>query len=376
MSGTGKYRQIVDEYDQLIGHKWKEEFDPANDTYRVSALWLRNSNGEILLAQRGLAKKNGGGLWGPAVAGTLEYDETYEQNIVKEISEEIGLRGLGLRRGTKRYIEAEGRRYFCVYFYAVTNIPVEQFVLEEGAVQAVKWVSEEWLLDDVSRHPGLYVPGMADNIRSIMNDCRPSAEALSSGQNAKTVASYEANAEGYITSRTSEQSAQYCEWIVDGLGAYPKTAKIFEIGTGTGYDADYLDSLGYIVERSDAAQSFIDFNEKRGKTIVKFDVVRDDFNSTYDAIIAVNVMQHLSRDEFITAMGKVAAALNHGGYFLFSITMGDGSEEWHDDKGGARYFLNWKREDLKKVLKGAGLSVIYEKEIGYKNWIDIIVEKI
>lgn len=194
--------------------------------------------------------------------------------------------------------------------------------------------------------------------------------------NARTVASYEANAEDYITSRTPEQSEQYCGWIVDGLSGYPKTVKIFEIGTGTGYDADYLESLGYSVERSDVAQSFVDFNEKHGKTIVKFDVVRDDFSSTYDAIIAVNVMQHLNRDEFMAAIDKVAGALKPGGRFLFSITTGDGGEEWHDDKGGARYFLNWKREDLKKVLKDAGVPVIYEKEIGYKNWIDIIVEKI
>lgn len=172
MSGTGKYRQIVDENDNLIGHKWKEEFDPVRDIYRVSALWLRNSNQEVLLAQRGSKKKNGGGQWGPAVAGTLEYNETYEDNIVKEISEEIGLSGLKLQRGVKRYIEADGRKYFCTYFYGTSNKPAEAFILEERAVEAVKWVSEEWLLDDMLRHPDVYVGGLADNLHGIMNDCR------------------------------------------------------------------------------------------------------------------------------------------------------------------------------------------------------------
>ena len=172
MSGTGKYRQIVDENDNLIGHKWKEEFDPTKDIWRTSALWLRNSNGEVLLAQRGLKKRNGGGLWGPAVAGTLEYDETYEDNIVKEIAEEIGLTGLKLKRGKKRLFDAGDRRYFCTYFYGTSNKPVEAFVLEERAVEAVKWVSEEWLLDDIVCHSDMYVGGMADNIQGIMNDCR------------------------------------------------------------------------------------------------------------------------------------------------------------------------------------------------------------
>lgn len=178
MSGTGKYRQIVDENDNLIGHKWKEEFDPEQDIYRVSALWLRNLKGQVLLAQRGLKKKNGGGQWGPAVAGTLEYDETYEDNIIKEISEEIGLRGLTLQRGTKRYIEADGRKYFCVYFYGVSDIAVDVFVLEEGLVETVRWVSEEWLADDILRHPDAYVGGMADNIQGIMNHCRPNREVV------------------------------------------------------------------------------------------------------------------------------------------------------------------------------------------------------
>lgn len=194
-------------------------------------------------------------------------------------------------------------------------------------------------------------------------------------ENAATVASYQTNPDDYIASRSPEQSEKYCQWLVDGLSGFSHAAKIFEIGTGTGYDADYLESLGYSVERSDVVQSFVCFNEKRGKTIAKFDVVRDDFSSAYDAIIAVNVMQHLSKDEFITAVGKVAGALNHGGRFLFSITIGDGSEEWHDDKGGARYFLNWKYEDLRNALEDAGLSIVYKKEIAYKDWVDIIARK-
>ncbi len=209
-----------------------------------------------------------------------------------------------------------------------------------------------------------------------MNDCRPNLEGFTPGQNDRTVASYEANAEEYIASRAPGQSEQYCKWIVDGLRGYPKAAKIFEIGTGTGYDADYLESLGYSVERSDVAQSFVDFNEKRGKTIAKFDVVHDDFSGVYDAIIAVNVMQHLNKDEFITAIKKVVKALSIDGQLFFSITIGNGEEEWHDDKGGARYFLNWGLENLKDVLEAAGLQVIYEKEVGYKNWIDIIVRKV
>lgn len=194
--------------------------------------------------------------------------------------------------------------------------------------------------------------------------------------NSDTIGSYEKNADGYIDSRDPGQSLQYCQWIVDGLSKYPNTAKLFEVGTGTGYDADYLESLGYTVVRSDAAQSFIDFNEKRGKRTMKFDVTQDKLPEMYDAIVAVNVMQHLPAHEFKRAIKNIHAGLSVGGRFLFSITIGKGAEEWRDDKGGARYFLNWDINALRKVLVNSDFSVIYEKEIGYKNWVDIIVEKI
>lgn len=372
MSGTGKYRQIVDENDNLVGHTWKEEFDPVCDIYRVAALWLRNANGEVLLAQRAFKKKNGGGKWGPATAGTLEYDETYDDNIRKEIAEEIGLSDVVLMRGAKRYVEADGRKYFCTYFYANSELPAESFVLEDE-VEAVKWVSEAWLKEDVKLHPDLYVQGLINNLDGIMNDCRSEVD---DGNNAKTVASYQANSTDYIASRSPEQSAEYCQWIVDGLKDVPKSASIFEIGTGTGYDADYLESVGYHVTRSDIADGFIDFNRKRGMEIIKFDIVKDDFTSTYDVVLAVNVMQHLDADEFRLAIRKIAGVLPIGGRFLFSITVGDGGEEWHDDERGARYFLNWHHDELIKAIESVGFTVIYEKEIGYRNWVDIIVEKI
>ena len=48
---------IVDENDQIIGHKVRGTLD-QKDVYRVSALWVQNSNGHVLLAKRALTKKH------------------------------------------------------------------------------------------------------------------------------------------------------------------------------------------------------------------------------------------------------------------------------------------------------------------------------
>lgn len=68
--GTGKPKIIiVNENDEIIGHKARGTLEQL-DIYRVSALWIKNSQGDILLAQRKFTKKHDPGKWGPAVAGT------------------------------------------------------------------------------------------------------------------------------------------------------------------------------------------------------------------------------------------------------------------------------------------------------------------
>lgn len=110
-----KYRQIVDEHDQYICNKYEEDVDFSRDIYRVSCLWLQNSRKEILIAQRAL-HKNHGGLWSPSVAGTVEYDETYLDNIIKETEEEIGLKDIDFREGPKLFVDSK-RRHFTQYFF-------------------------------------------------------------------------------------------------------------------------------------------------------------------------------------------------------------------------------------------------------------------
>lgn len=75
--------QVVNDSDEVIGHKFRNDIDFVKDIYRVAALWLTNSQGQVLIAQRLLTKDKDPGKWGPAAAGTLEKDETYESNIYK-----------------------------------------------------------------------------------------------------------------------------------------------------------------------------------------------------------------------------------------------------------------------------------------------------
>lgn len=103
--------QIVNENDEYIGAKERSEIDHGTDIYRVSALWLINSLGQVLLAKRAATKDHSPGKWGPAVAGTVEESETYDENIRKEAKEEIGLVDANVTRSKKICIKPQTLRH-------------------------------------------------------------------------------------------------------------------------------------------------------------------------------------------------------------------------------------------------------------------------
>lgn len=151
---------IVNDKDEIIGVKERDEFGPT-DIRRVAGLWLTNSKGEVLLAQRGFDKKLDPGKWGPAVAGTVEEGETYDTNIVKEIKEEIGLEGLELTKGPK-YLITEGKSpRFTQMFTAKIDKPVKEFIIQEDEVEQVKWMAIDGLQIDLKLNPQLYVPAVS-----------------------------------------------------------------------------------------------------------------------------------------------------------------------------------------------------------------------
>lgn len=150
---------IVDEQDQAIGTKERGTLDPA-DIYRISALWIKNAKGQVLLAQRSLNKKNAPGKWGPAVAGTVEDGETYEANIIKEAEEELGIKGVEFEIGPKEFVRSH-TVYFCQWFFATIDRAPEDFVLQEEEVEQVKWYDAQELPELIRDHPDDFTYGMS-----------------------------------------------------------------------------------------------------------------------------------------------------------------------------------------------------------------------
>jgi len=136
---------IVNEKDEIIRYKERGALS-LKDIYRVSALWIENSKGEILLARRSFHKKHHPGMWGPAVAGTLEKGETYKSNIIKEAKEELGIENISLKKWFKKF-KRRDYNHFTQFFKAIINKPIKEFKIQKKEVAEIKWFSKKELIN-------------------------------------------------------------------------------------------------------------------------------------------------------------------------------------------------------------------------------------
>jgi hypothetical protein len=87
---------------------------------------------------------------------------------------------------------------------------------------------------------------------------------MKSENNKKTLDAYESGLDEYLAAMIPSVQGAVKSWIDAGLALLPKHAHILEIGSAHGRDADYIESCGYAIDRTDAAQSFVNYMISRG----------------------------------------------------------------------------------------------------------------
>lgn len=193
--------QIVDENDQIIGYKLRSEIDFKKDYYRISCLWLTNSKGEVLLAQRKLTKDKDPGKWGPSAAGTLEKGETYKSNVVKEAKEELGLDGVAFKQRATLKLE-EPRKAFLALFTGVSDWPASRFTPQPEEVEQVAWVNLATLKKDTEENPDKYVPSIKVLLETVGNNQRQTRARPSPTAKAPLVDAIKSSRPSMVTVKT------------------------------------------------------------------------------------------------------------------------------------------------------------------------------
>lgn len=174
--------------------------------------------------------------------------------------------------------------------------------------------------------------------------------------NRETVASYELIAGEYAASTASPDGvgSAALRRLVD---AVPADGRVLELGSGPGWDADFVESFGPTVRRTDLTRAFVQLQRGRGKQAEVLDAIYDQYGGPYDAVMALCVLLHIDRDDTARLLAKVAAALRPGGSFLVSVREGIG-EEWEVGESGNRYHVVfWDGDEFRARLGSVGLEV-------------------
>lgn len=86
-----EYVILVDKYDNKIGTCEKMKAHLEGKLHRAFSIFIINSNKEILLQKRALAKYHSGGLWTNACCSHPRDFETVENAAHRRMSEELGI---------------------------------------------------------------------------------------------------------------------------------------------------------------------------------------------------------------------------------------------------------------------------------------------
>lgn len=174
--------------------------------------------------------------------------------------------------------------------------------------------------------------------------------------NQTTIDTYNAHIQEYIDGTPQEVSGTIKSWIDGTLSGLPTDTKILEIGSAFGRDANYIESQGYRVERTDASSGFVELLRAQGHETRLLNILTDQLTPGYGVVFADVVLLHFTRPEIESVISKVYSSLNESGCFAFSLKQGEG-ENWSTDKLGApRYFCYWSADTIKTKLNEAGFS--------------------
>lgn len=155
-----KYATLVDENDQEIGRKLLDQLT-SEDITRVAALWIENTNGEVLIAKRPADKRRDPNRWAPAVATMVDEKETYLAAIKNAAERELGLAGVQL--SAKDKVRVKGyNNFFCQLYYLKQDLEINLLKIAANEVQSVQWIKKDELKKNYQNNPQFFVQSFGD----------------------------------------------------------------------------------------------------------------------------------------------------------------------------------------------------------------------
>jgi SAM-dependent methyltransferase len=165
-------------------------------------------------------------------------------------------------------------------------------------------------------------------------------------------------------------------WIDRSLDQIAKEGTILELGSGFGRDANFIESNGFKVIRSEAVHGVVDFMQRNGQNAKLLNAITDDLGGPYDMVFADAVLLHFTRADTEQVLKKICNALKTKGILSFRLKQGDGSGWEGGSFGSPRFFQYWQPNELEDLLGKTGFIVPSLDEGHSKfnkfNWLQVV----
>ena len=88
---------VVDEHDQVLRQEPRAEVHRQRMLHRAVHVLVFNSRGEVYLQRRSATKDTYPNRWTTSCSGHVDAGEDYDKAVVRELVEELGIEGVGIR---------------------------------------------------------------------------------------------------------------------------------------------------------------------------------------------------------------------------------------------------------------------------------------
>lgn len=146
------------------------------------------------------------------------------------------------------------------------------------------------------------------------------------------------------------------------IASVKRGGAILDAGCGSGRDANYFASLGFVVTGIDLSTGLLSYAREHAHpnaTFTEMDLRDITLTGVFDGIWACASLLHLTRDEIIPVLHKFHSLLTTNGTLFLLMKEGAGAKLVTSGtiEGDTRFFTYYSGEEVKKLLEDAGFTV-------------------
>lgn len=191
--------------------------------------------------------------------------------------------------------------------------------------------------------------------------------------NRRTLEAYEHHVDAYLATGPAVLDATLLAFL-DRVAAVAPGGRVLELGSGPGACADAMEERGLTVRRTDATVAFVQRLRSLGRDADVLDALHDDLGGPYDVVFANAVLLHFAADDLEQLLQRATQAAM---WCAFTVKEGDG-EAWTTAKLDApRWFVYWREEPLRALLRRSGWEVrsLQHTDGRHDAWITVLARR-